>query len=88
MLRPTNPSSAGSSVTDAVMVTSTPSAVPIATPRNVSVLRTSSPSRAMTTVLPAKSTARPAVSSATTVAASGSRPESSASRYRVTMNSA
>ena len=52
MLRPTKPSSAGSSVSAAAIVVSTPIVVPTATPRNVWVLRTSRPSSAMTTVVP------------------------------------
>ena len=70
------------------IVVSTPIVVPTATPRKVWVLSTSSPSSAITTVVPANSTARPAVSRASTTAASGSRPEASASRKRVTMKSA
>ena len=50
---------------------STPMAAPIATPRTNSRPITSRPSSAMTTVVPAKSTARPAVSSAATTADSG-----------------
>ncbi len=73
MLRPTKPSSAGSSVTDANMVVSTPIEMPIATPRITDVFISSRPSTEITTVVPAKSTARPAVSSACTTAALGHR---------------
>jgi hypothetical protein len=46
------------------------------------------PSRAITTVVPANSTAWPAVVMALTVAVSGSSPSCRLSRYRVRMNSA
>ena len=71
MLRPTKPSSAGSSVTDANIVVSTPIEMPMATPRIIDVFISSRPSTEMTTVVPANSTARPAVSSACTTAAFG-----------------
>ena len=74
MLRPTKPSSAGSSVTDASIVMSTPIEMPMATPRMIDVFMSSRPSTEITTVVPAKSTARPAVSIACTTLRSGSSP--------------
>ena len=80
MLRPTKPSSAGSSVTDASIVVSTPIAMPMATPRMIDVFISSRPSTEITTVVPANSTARPAVSSACTTLRSGSSPAARFSR--------
>ncbi len=48
----------------------------------------SMPSSEMTTVEPAKSTARPAVASEVMTASRGLAPRCSASRWRVTMKSA
>ena len=80
MLRPTNPRSAGSSVTDAIIVMNTPMAIAIATPRMTDCPMKSRPSTEMSTVVPAKSTARPDVSTARTTAASGSSPDCRLSR--------
>ena len=74
MLRPTKPSSAGSSVTDASIVVSTPIEMPMATPRMIDVFMSSRPSTEITTVVPAKSTARPAVSTRVHDAAFGIEP--------------
>ena len=89
MLRPTKPSTAGSSVTDASIVRSTPVAAATASADVRSVPITNSPSTEITTVPPANSTARPAVSMASIdgILRWSCRP-ASALRYRVTMNSA
>ena len=80
MLVPTKPSMAGRRVTDPIIVTSTTAAEPTATPsRNGRFIR-SMPRTEMTTVVPAKRTARPAVLMATTVARSGSMPACRPSR--------
>ncbi len=84
----TKPSSAGSSVTEAIIVTSTVSDAPMPRPCTNDSPMSSRPSSEMTTVVPAKSTARPAVSMATPVASADVRPLRSSSRYRVTMNRA
>ena len=88
MLLPTKPSTAGSSVTAASIVISTPSEMPIARPCTAGTSISSIPSTAMTTVVPANTTERPAVSSASTTALSGWWPSRSACRYRVTISSA
>ena len=62
MLRPTKPSIAGSSVIAASIVISTASTAPIAMLRMKSRLRKNMPSSEITTVRPAKTTARPEVS--------------------------
>ena len=80
MLRPTNPSSAGSSVIDASMVVSTPAAIAMDTPRMIDVFMSHRPSTEMITVDPANNTARPAVSMACTTLRSGSRPAARFSR--------
>ena len=85
---PARPSSAGSSVIEVIMVTSTVTATPIPMPVTQPIPMISSPRSDTTTVTPAKSTARPAVSIAATVASRGERPAWRPSRYRVTMNSA
>ena len=64
MFVPTNPSSAGSSVTDATIVMNTPIAIAMATPRMTDWPMNSSPRIETRTVVPAKSTARPEVSTA------------------------
>ena len=74
MFRPTNPSMAGKSVMDAIMVTNTAAAAPTAIPwTNWKPMR-SRPRSEITTMVPAKITARPAVVSATIVDSRGSRP--------------
>ena len=85
---PMIPSSAGISVTAAVIVTSTTSAAATATPLRKLMPSTNRPSSATMTVPPANSTARPDVFSARMQAASGSRPAVIALRWRVTTNSA
>jgi hypothetical protein len=85
---PNIPSSAGISVTAAIIVVSTTIAEAKATPLRKLTLSTISPSSATMTVAPANSTARPDVFSARTHAASGSRPAVIALRWRVTTNSA
>ena len=74
------PSSAGSSVTEAIIVTSTVTAAPVARPLMKPRPMMNMPSSEMTTVNPANTTARPAVSSATTVDCSGPSPALSPSR--------
>ena len=69
-LRPTKPSSDGSSVSDAAMVRTTVNDADTATPYRNDSPRANWPSRAMHTVIPAKNTARPAVLTAFTVASS------------------
>jgi hypothetical protein len=85
---PTKPSRAGSRVSDATMVTATTVAAPMASPFTKLMPMMSMPRREMTTVVPAKVTARPAVSMASVVANSPPWPSCRFSRYRVTMNSA
>ena len=85
---PANPSRAGSSVSEATMVTATTVAAPTARPVTKLICMIVRPSRAMTTVMPANTTARPAVSMAMTVARSVSCPACRFSRNRVTMNRA
>ena len=84
----TMPSSAGSKVTDASIMTSTPIAAPVARPRTNDNPITYKPSSEMMTVTPAKRTARPLVSTASTTAFSTDIPACRPSRYRVTMKSA
>ena len=89
MRAPTQPSSAGSSVSDASTISSTPTADAMATPVTNARPISDRPSRAMMTVVPAKITARPLVSSASAIESSTRRARrASASRYRVTMNRA
>ena len=64
---PAKPSSAGSSVNDAMSVMATTTAAPIARPDTKLSCMMSMPISEMTTVVPAKSTERPAVSMATSV---------------------
>ncbi len=73
-LRCAKPSSAGSNVTEAIIVMSTVIAAPVARPLMNDRPMMNMPSSEITTVKPAKTTARPAVSSATTVDCSGSSP--------------
>jgi hypothetical protein len=79
---------AGSSVSEAAMVMATTTAAPTARPVTKLMPITSIPSSEMTTVVPAKVTARPAVSMATSVARATSMPVWRFSRNRVTMNRA
>jgi len=67
-LRPVKPRNAGSRVTAAIIVTSTVTDVAMATPVISRCPMTTRPSNAITTVVPANSTARPAVVMALTVA--------------------
>ena len=71
---PAKPSSAGRSVSDATTVTSTTTAELIARPEMNEMPITIMPRNEMTTVRPAKVTARPAVSMAMAVASSGVWP--------------
>ena len=87
-LVPVKPSSAGSSVSEAMTVIATVTAAAIATPFSSDWRSTSSPSMPMTTVVPAVSTARPAVRIAVTIACSAGAPSCSSLRNLVTMNSA
>ncbi len=75
-MRPKKPSSAGSRVSDASTVVATANEEATATPYRKDSPRANRPSRAMHTVIPAKSTARPEVSIAVTVASSGDLPSS------------
>ncbi len=79
-LRPKNPSSAGSRVSEATTVVATLREAATATPYRNDRPSANRPSSAMQTVMPANSTARPEVSSAVTVASSGLAPSSSAVR--------
>ena len=88
MVRPANPSIAGSSVIDASITMATVTDVPTARPFTKSTPMRNRPRSEITTVMPANTTARPAVSIARTTACSGSSPSSRPCRYRVTMNSA
>ncbi len=80
MRPPKTPSSAGSSVREATIVTSTVRATASATPWSDPRPRTTRPSRATITVQPAKRTVRPAASSAVRVAVSSSAPRRSSPR--------
>ncbi len=80
MLRPTNPSEAGSNVTAASTATITAEEVPSANPFKNDSPISSIPSNEIITVTPANTTARPAVSIASIVAANGSPVRRSASR--------
>ena len=71
------PSSAGSSVSEAITVMATVAAAAIATPFSSAWRSTSSPSMPMTTVVPAVSTARPAVRIVMTSASLGCAPSCS-----------
>ncbi len=82
------PSSAGSRVIDATIVTATVVAAPMPRPDTNCNPMSSMPSSDTTTVRPANTTARPAVSIALTVASWNDCPARRFSRYRVTMNRA
>ena len=72
--RPVTPSSAGRRVNEAARTLTTPSAAATATPLRTLTPRANMPSIAITTVVPAKSTARPAVFIAASTAACTSPP--------------
>jgi len=74
MERPAKPSNDGSSVMEAIIITSTAMAPATARPRTNARPTTNRPSSETITVMPANTTARPDVSTARTVASSGSRP--------------
>ncbi len=80
MRRPAKPSRAGSRVTAASAATRTARLEEIATPLRNGRRIAKSPSSEMTTMSPARSTARPAVQIDSAIAASGSRPAASAPR--------
>ncbi len=84
---PTKPSSAGSSVNEDSIVSSTVTVAETATPYRNDKPSANCPSNAMHTVRPAKKTARPAVLTANDAACSGDWPALRALRWRVTMNS-
>ena len=88
MARPAKPSMAGSNVKAAAITSTTAAIVPTASPWRNGSCRRKRPSKEMTTVVPANSTARPDVASAVATAWRGSRPSNSPCRYRVTMNRA
>lgn len=71
---PARPSRAGSKVIEAMTVKTTAMAEPMPMPRMKPSPMTNMSRTEMTTVMPAKSTARPAVSRAWPAAASGSIP--------------
>ena len=77
---PTKPSSAGSSVTDASMVNNTVIDAPIAKPFMNDTPMINMPNSEMTTVVPAKITARPAVLIASAVASAQVLPRRRDSR--------
>jgi hypothetical protein len=83
---PSRPLSAGSSVKAPITGNATAIAAPIAAPDRVLTPTVRTPSRAMHTVMPAKSTARPAVPAAVVTASSTLRPRRSPVRVRVRMN--
>ncbi len=85
---PTQPSSAGSRVSEAAIIIATASAEAMATPCTNASPMSRSPSNAMITVMPANITARPLVSIAATTESSTLAPRLRFSRYRVTMNRA
>ena len=77
---PTQPSSAGSSVNDTSTISTTPTAAARATAVTNSSPINVSPISEMTTVVPAKITARPLVSIASTTESSTESPACNASR--------
>jgi hypothetical protein len=79
--------SAGSSVKAPITGNATAIEAAMAAPERVLTPTVRMPSRAMHTVMPAKSTARPAVPAALTTASSTLRPRRSPVRVRVRMNS-
>ena len=86
--RPILLSIAGSSVSDASIVSRTASEDATAGPYRNETPRANIPSSAITTVAPANSTARPEVSIALRTASRTSSPSRSPARKRVTMNRA
>ncbi len=88
MLRPAKPRMAGSSVTDAAITTTRASTTVKAKPFMAGWPISRMPSIEMTTVMPAKSTARPAVAMAVSVALRGSWPSARLLRNRVTISRA
>ena len=74
MLRPVNPSSAGSSVSAASITASTVTTAENATPGTYGWFIVSMPSSEMTTVIPANTTDRPAVAIAIAHRAAGLAP--------------
>ena len=68
------PSSAGSRVTELIIVSSTVAAAPRPRPETIRMPMSSMPSSEITTVIPANTTARPAVPAAASIAARGGRP--------------
>ena len=88
MRLPTIVMSEGRSVIDAIIITATAMAIPIANPLTNDKPIARRPSSAMITVEPAKSTARPDVSIASTTDSSMESPLWSPSRNRVTINKA
>ena len=88
ILLPTNPSSAGSSVSAAIIMTSTAAAPEMARPLTNARPIAIRPSNEIITVIPANNTARPLESIESITACSGSRPLCKPSRYRETMNRA
>ncbi len=82
------PSSAGSRVSEASMVSKTVTVAAAAAPYRNEIPTANCPSSAIATVRSAKSTVRPVVLTAFTVASSMLRPASTALRWRVTMNRA
>ncbi len=85
---PVKPSRAGSRVSEPSRTMATVADAATATPLSSVWRKTSNPSIPMITVVPATTTVRPAVLIAVTAALSASSPSCSASRNRVTMNSA
>ena len=79
--------SAGSNVSAARIMTATTMAAVKPSMATYGIPEMASPQMAITTVVPANSTAWPAVDTATPAASSTARPCFVASRYRVTMNS-
>ena len=88
MLRPAKPSRAGSSVSEAIIVTSTASDAVKANPFSEGRPTSRMPSIETITMRPANTTARPAVAIALNVARRGSWPSARPLRNRVTMSSA
>jgi hypothetical protein len=85
---PANPSNAGSSVTEATMVSSTAMMALTAMPLTKEMPMMNRPSMEMHTVTPAKRTARPAVVRAVAHASSDDAPSWRHARKRVRMNRA
>ncbi len=85
---PARPSIAGTRVTAAAMAMKTATAAPTPMTERKGMPTTSSPSRAMITVTPAKTTALPAVPTAIAADSSGSSPRASWPRCRDRMKRA